>query len=1134
VVTLRLFGPPLVRGVDGVEIRLRSRKQLGVLVYLIVERDRAVSRDELIDAFWGDVPHERAYQSLCQALVEIRRAIGRAGVESRGDAIRIAIPTSTDVEVLAQDLERRDLAHPLQDMEWWGTAALGHWLERSRAWVNRMARDVLLQGIAENRRAGATLRVHRCAELLYELDPLSEPAAFALTERELLKGDVVAGIRFLRAHAGRVAGTLGCQPQPEIERLLRRLEAGAHPPIELVPKRLAAHAAQVRPTILVGRERELAFLEGEWQRVREERRLRTCVVQGPAGIGKSSLVRRFAATVASRAQPVFMVSCQEIGERIPFAATADLVEELLRDPAVSATDPVWLAEVSRIHPGVRQQYPGVPEPLDVPAETIRLRIAEGLMRMLESISDGVPLLLVFDDAPNMDPATRDVTAVLARRARDFPLLIILSGRSTSDKIKLGEVSLFGAALRDLTPLQLSRLDDDALVKLIYLVAPTVQLTAPDVVERIVQMSEGNPHFVELLLADWQRHTTSSLAAGRRAHELPDNWTPPSSLHSAFAMSYAGLSEITRKVVHVLAVAQRALSPEEVASTLDIGTAVLDQAVLQLLSQGLLRVEAGELGFKSELQRAFAFIAMGTEARSYFHGMLARSIRDRAGHSHFRYALESGQHFLHSGNTKEAARLTWEGARSAIRAGASVEAEAFLLALARTVTGPQLSRTLLLLAEAQAEGNRPRECMETLKAIDQGGLTIEGTFELECLRCRANTELRSAPATELMDSLGTVLRRSLSAGHVELGLTALQLLAELAAEAGSMDRLASLQAMCEGLSNSENVSHAARAALSLGFMALAQGQFERAQNIFSEASQTIRGGECHVPVRWRLLSGLSLTQTCLGDYAGAEATLAALEESASAVPGERSPILWSNIAVFHQEMGRFGRAAIYFDRAIRALTDFPSPREHAVVLSSAASFAMDLGYHDLADSCLLRAEAATTASHIARDRLDTLLVRADFYLTRREYELAWILMQDSVVPMGDRAYAIGESARHERLARHLTYALSGMDAYCSARTQRAGLVKLLPMHGRVELACLDDWISERERCLGTRTSSALERAISGGFLGVVFHLAAVGCLPNFPASGPHNLTTAQQLTGQNPVLAQVRIPEALDWTLPSFL
>jgi len=598
------------------------------------------------------------------------------------------------------------------------------------------------------------------------------------------------------------------------------------------------------------------------------------------------------------------------------------------------------------------------------------------------------------------------------------------------------------------------------------------------------------------------------------------------------MSYCGLGDVTRKVVHVLAVAQRSLTPEETARAADIGPATLDQAVLELLSEGLLRVEGGELGFKSELQRAFAYTAMGAEARRYFHGMLARSIRDR-GQSHFRYALESGQHFLRSGNTNEAARLIWLGAHNAIVAGASAEAEASLLSLARALSGPDLSKTLLLLAGAQAEGNKYRECLETLGSIRPAELNIEAAIELEYLRCRANSRLRNAPETDLMSSLRAILKRSLSVGQTELSLAILQVLAELAAEAGSFDQLASLQAMCEGLVGSSEAGHAGRAALSLGFMALAQGQFSRAEELFRAASAPGRMRQTHTPLQWRLLSGLSLAQTCIGDYPGAEVTLAQLEESTKTVPGERSPILWSNIAVFHQETGKFRRAASYFGRAIEALPDFPSPKDHTVVLSSAASFAMDLGYCALADDCLLRAEAASMASRVARDRLDTFLVRVDFHLARREYELAWMLMQEYVVPMGDRGYVIGESARHERLLRLFLYALSGPTAFADARAKRTHVIARLPLHGRVELECFDDWVAERGGG-HAETSTALVKATTGGFAGAVLHLAAVGCLPGLPATAPHESLTARRLTAQHPLLFREEIPEELGWSLPAFL
>jgi predicted ATPase len=198
-----------------------------------------------------------------------------------------------------------------------------------------------------------------------------------------------------------------------VERLLRRLESGA---VQVTKPMAGSLEKATKPQleIFVGRAAELSRLEALWEQTRSGR-LKTCLVSGPGGIGKSSLVRRFATSVAARAWPVWQIACQEIGINIPFAAASELILTLSRDPAVSGTDPRWLAEASRVTPGLRAKYPGIPEPTPAPAEAIRLRVAEALARMLEAVSDGGPTLMVFDDVQQMDPASRDVCRVLLRR-----------------------------------------------------------------------------------------------------------------------------------------------------------------------------------------------------------------------------------------------------------------------------------------------------------------------------------------------------------------------------------------------------------------------------------------------------------------------------------------------------------------------------------------------------------------------------------------------------------------------------------------------------------------------------------------------------------------------------------------------
>src|SRR5207253_11091084 len=88
-----------------------------------------------------------------------------------------------------------------------------------------------------------------------------------------------------------------------------------------------------------------------------------------------------------------IVPCQEIGQGIPYATVSELITGMARDPAASGTEPLWLAEASRVCPGLRAMYPGVPPAPEAPADSIRLRVAEAVLRMMEAVADNGPVLL---------------------------------------------------------------------------------------------------------------------------------------------------------------------------------------------------------------------------------------------------------------------------------------------------------------------------------------------------------------------------------------------------------------------------------------------------------------------------------------------------------------------------------------------------------------------------------------------------------------------------------------------------------------------------------------------------------------------------------------------------------------------
>ncbi len=69
---LHSLGSPSFRDADGNSIHVKTRKALGILVYLFRRGGAPVSREELAEVFWSGAPREKASQSLRQALSQLR------------------------------------------------------------------------------------------------------------------------------------------------------------------------------------------------------------------------------------------------------------------------------------------------------------------------------------------------------------------------------------------------------------------------------------------------------------------------------------------------------------------------------------------------------------------------------------------------------------------------------------------------------------------------------------------------------------------------------------------------------------------------------------------------------------------------------------------------------------------------------------------------------------------------------------------------------------------------------------------------------------------------------------------------------------------------------------------------------
>jgi len=326
-VEYRVLGPLEVH--DGDEsLPLAGQKQRALLALLLVNANRVLSRDRLIDELWGLHPPETAVQSLQVYVSRLRKLLPSNTLLTRppGYLLELA-PGELDLQRFERLLADGHEALALSDPErasnvlhealalWRGPALAEFAFEPfAQAEIGRLE-DLRVSAVEE--RVEADLALGRHTDLIGELEALIAENP----HRERLRGQLMLALyrsgrqaealEAYRVARGALVDELGIEPSADLQRLERQIltqekalnlaEREQRPPTNL----------PVQPTSLIGRERELATVAELLGRGS----VRLLTLTGPGGSGKTRLALQAGAElVADFPQGVFLVALAPIAD----------------------------------------------------------------------------------------------------------------------------------------------------------------------------------------------------------------------------------------------------------------------------------------------------------------------------------------------------------------------------------------------------------------------------------------------------------------------------------------------------------------------------------------------------------------------------------------------------------------------------------------------------------------------------------------------------------------------------------------------------------------------------------------------------------------------------------------------------
>ncbi len=547
-----------------------------LLACLLSSPGRKLGREQVMDALWPDADIETASSRLDRTVYSLRQllepALSRPAsshllrIEREGlllaEQSQVWVDTDEFEALLNQARTTNDPGGREKLLEEASVLYGGDFLpeERSADWI--IARRESLQrnwmGLLLEL---ADLRIARDA-LSTAIDPLdrllaADPANEAAVQRLIIslaqldrRGEALRAYhRFTTA----LQRDYNIAPLPETRSLYEAVQQGdSHAAIALTSQSLSpAEAASLvdretstayrqgykvqigrsHQTPLIGRDHELEIMNQlllaseQGTRTRKkaaslpldtQRRPQCILLVGEAGIGKTRLAEELSQGALKRGWAVAWSRVYAQESSVPYRQWTEVLRSAMAHGLWQRQEiskhPLIYQPLSTLLPELHDLFPGVVFPTPLSPEQEQLRLWEATLKLLNTISEHTPLLLVLDDFHWADASSSELFAYLVRRLHGHPIILVGTYRDN----ELPASNPLRPLLTDLQREQvilsmpIQPLTDEQIASLLSHLPGTM-------VQYIQTRAAGNPFFAEELARTVETQITPSTSHVADSH-----------------------------------------------------------------------------------------------------------------------------------------------------------------------------------------------------------------------------------------------------------------------------------------------------------------------------------------------------------------------------------------------------------------------------------------------------------------------------------------------------------------------------------------------------------------------------------------------------------------------------------------